>query len=39
MLTVISHIAKDINKLKVINRYSISEVFMKDWFIQQELKQ
>jgi hypothetical protein len=39
MLRIISHVAKDINKLKVINRYSIYEVFMRYWFIQQELKQ
>ena len=39
MLRIISHVAKDINKLKVINRYSIYEVFMNDWFIQNELKQ
>ncbi len=39
MLRIISHVAKDINKLKVINRYSIYELFLKDWFIQQELKQ
>ncbi len=34
MLRIISHVAKDISELKVINRYSIYEVFMKDWFIQ-----
>ncbi len=39
MLRIISHVAKDINNLKVINKYSIYEVFMKDWFIQNELKQ
>ncbi len=39
MLRIINHVAKDINKLKIINRYSIYELFMKDWFQQQELKQ
>ena len=34
MLRIISHVAKDVSKLKMINRYSIYEVFMKDWFIQ-----
>jgi hypothetical protein len=34
MLRMISRVAKDISKLKVINRYSIYEIFMKDWFIQ-----
>jgi hypothetical protein len=39
MLKIINHVAKDINKLKVINRYSIYEVFLKNLFIRQELKQ
>ena len=39
MLKIISLFATDIIKLKVINRYSIYELFLKDWFIQQELKQ
>ena len=39
MLKIINHVAKNINKLKVINRYSICELFMKDWFMRQELKQ
>ncbi len=33
MLRIISHVAKYINKLEIINRYSIYEIFMKDWFI------
>ena len=39
ILKIISQFTADIIKLKVINRYSICEVFMKDWFMQQELKQ
>ena len=39
MLRIISQVSKDINKLKLINRYSIYEVFMHDWFIQHQLKQ
>ncbi len=39
MLRIISYVAKDINNLKVINRCSIYEIFMKDWFVQHEFKQ
>ncbi len=35
MLRIISHVAKDIKNLDVINRYSIFEIFMQDWFVQQ----
>jgi hypothetical protein len=39
MLRIISYMAKDIIKLKSFNRYSIYELFIKDWFLQNELKQ